>query len=344
MAVTPDKTPGAFGGAPPGAPHETTDGTVPTDVGFLGPDGQVVTASQLARAHEQDMPAFAPPQMTVAQMASFLGKSEAEIIEMRPELGVPQVASGVSSSSPAAPAPAAPPVLVDPAGTPITSTGLRRVSKPAPPVEIAVESVTVTDAAAPATVTTLADAARAAHQRQSAPADEPYRPAASNTDSPARGQPTANLPQGKQITGGFGDLGEAQYFPLTGDEAGKVGIKLLEALIARIPDDLRFSMAATYPRLTMRAVLEVQAYGNDHGFLIERKMVPAHTKTPLDVARQHAEEICFVVIEQHVEMTESGDSITPPNKARIELGLPVPRKQAVDMPGKQGRLLVDVRS
>lgn len=339
MAVTPDKTPGAFAGPPDGAPHEVTL-----------PGSEAATPEQIAqaRANELDMPAFAPKPMSLAQMASFLGKSEAEILEMRPELGAPQVAVGVPSSPPAAPAPATSPSpgadapqLVDPAGqlisSTITATGLRRVSKPAPPLETPVETVTLTEPAPQ----TLAEAARAQHPQTVDP-DQPYRPAASNTDSPARGASVARTTQsGLPIGGGFGDLGEAQYFPLTGDEAGKVAISLLQALIARIPDDLRFSMAATYPRLTMRAVLEVQAFGNDHGFLIEKRQVPPHTKTPLDVARAHADEICFVVIESHVEMTEDGESVTPPNAARVAQGLPVPRKQSVATPG--GRLLVDVR-
>src|SRR5450759_5294201 len=49
-------------------------------------------------------------------------------------------------------------------------------------------------------------------------------PAASNTDSPSRGMPgTLPVPAARakpplQVIGGFGDGGEAQYFPLTGLE------------------------------------------------------------------------------------------------------------------------------
>lgn len=344
MAVTPDKTPGSFGQAPADAPREVTT-----------PGSERPTASQIAqaRANEQDLPVYAPKPMTDAMMASFLGKSVEEIQAMR-------VRAGELLGVPAAPASPAPPVvpapLVDPTGRPVSSLRLAP-AKPAPvvvpvPVEATSEPVAEPVAAPivePAPEPTpaagsLAAAARAVHTRPPVTAAEPYRPAASDTDSPARGLPTAIPDPGKQITGGFGDLGEAQYFPLDGLEAGRVASKLLQAILDRIPDDLRFSLAATYPRVRIRAMLEVECFAADHSFQIVKIQVPPHEKTPLDVARQYGDQVVFCLVEQHVEMTEAGESITPPNAARQDLGLPIPRKRAVDLPGKRGRLLVDVTS
>src|SRR6185295_18611078 len=54
------------------------------------------------------------------------------------------------------------------------------------------------------------------------PPPEPWQKAASDTDTPSRGIPTAIADPGKAITGGFGGLGPAQYFPLDGSELGAV--------------------------------------------------------------------------------------------------------------------------
>lgn len=306
MAVTPDKTPGSFGSAPPGAPHEVTT-----------PGSERPTAEQVhqARQNERDLPAFAPTPLTVAQMASFLGKTEAEILVMQGKAPEP-----VSD-----PIPTPPPTIV-------------LTDAPEVPREtVLAEPIPVPD---PAPVTGLRAVAQQIHPRATIPQDAPYQPAASNTDSPARGIPHPSGDPGKQITGGFGDLGEAQYYPLDGIEVRKVSERLIDDLRRRIQDDLRFSIAATYPRVAIRVVLEVQCFAADHSFQIEKRMVPAHEKTPLDVAKQYGDEVVFCVVAQHLEMTDAGQSVTPPNAARAQLGLTIPRKQAVQVPG--GRMIVDL--
>lgn len=167
----------------------------------------------------------------------------------------------------------------------------------------------------------------------------PHQRAASDTDSPSRGLPRGVSDPGKAITGGFGDVGAAEYFPLDGAELRTVIEDLLVKLAERLQDDLRFTLAVTYPRVTARVEIHVEGFAEDQGFVIPRVGKP-HDKTPVAVAREHGDAIVFVLTESHVEMTPEGESVTPPNKARLEAGLIVPRKQSVDVPG--GRVIVDV--
>jgi len=113
-------------------------------------------------------------------------------------------------------------------------------------------------------------------------APAPYRPAESHTDSPARGIPRSIGDPGKQITGGFGSAADAQYFPLDGSEALKVVWTLMDELAQRLQNDLRFSMAVTYPRIAIRAQIVVEAYTEDHPITIERVAV-SHDKTPIEI-------------------------------------------------------------
>lgn len=157
---------------------------------------------------------------------------------------------------------------------------------------------------------------------------QPYQPAASDSDSPSRGIPRP-LQKGKEITGGFGDLGEAQYFPLDGSELGKVAIALMKELSDRIPNDLRFGMAVTYPRATVRVDVTVEGFAMGQTFNITKVATPpgqAHLKT----AQKHGEEIVFVVRSEYVEMTPEGESVTAPNQIRMDLGLTVPRKHVLE--------------
>jgi hypothetical protein len=169
---------------------------------------------------------------------------------------------------------------------------------------------------------------------------EPWQPAASQTDSPSRGIPR-NIPNdpGKQITGGFGDVHDAQYFPLDGTELRELIMALMDQLHARLQDDLRFTVAICYPRVRARVEIIVEGFVEDQGFIIPRVAIP-HDKTPLALAREYGDEITFALVAERVEMTAAGDSVSPPNATRLELGLPVPRKQTVDTP--TGRMLVDV--
>jgi hypothetical protein len=163
------------------------------------------------------------------------------------------------------------------------------------------------------------------------------RPAASNSDSPARGIPKPVADPGKQVTGGFGDVGEAEYFPLDGLELKAVVESLMDAVHARIQDDLRFSIAITYARVTARVVVEIEAHASDTSFQIVKKF--DHLKTPLEVARAHGDEIVFAVSADHAEMLPDGTSVHPPNATRMALGLEVPRKQIVPGPGGTQRFI-----
>jgi len=199
----------------------------------------------------------------------------------------------------------------------------------------------VTAATAAHLASPLADAARKLAEQRAVT----HQPAASDTDSPARGIPTGIVDPGKQITGGFGDAGDAQYFPLDGSEVRELTRGLMSVIDSQLEHDLRFSMAVCYPRVSVRVIVEVSAYaaGGDGGqydpsFAITR--VAAHDKTPLAIARERADEVVFVLVADRTEMTPAGESIAPPNLIRQELGLVVPRKQAIQTP--HGRLIIDV--
>ena len=164
-----------------------------------------------------------------------------------------------------------------------------------------------------------------------------HQPAASNSDSPSRGVPRPILDPGKRITGGFGLNADQQYFPLDGSELRELVRGLLDQVNDRIANDLRFHLAITYPRVRARVVVEIEAYAKDQDFTIER--IGVHDKTPLEVARQHGDQIVFAVIAGRQEFTEEGAAQDPPNRIREELGLPIPRKQQVETPG--GKMFVD---
>lgn len=171
------------------------------------------------------------------------------------------------------------------------------------------------------------------------PVDEPYRPAASNTDTPSRGIPRMVDDPGKVITGGFGEALDAQYFPLDGTELRELVLSKMDLIADRLRNDLRFSIAACYPRATVRVKIEVEAYGLDVPLLIQQEIV--HAKTPIEVAlAKGAERRDFTVTEEVGEMTADGQHDKAPNEIRQELSLPIPRKQAVE--SGAGRLIVDV--
>ena len=175
-------------------------------------------------------------------------------------------------------------------------------------------------------------------------------PAASDTDTPAKGLlPHLTPPSGDKFDGisrgGFGDIGEAQYFPLSGDEALELACALADDLVARCRNDLRFSMALTYPRIRMRLVLEVEGHAEDNnaGFEIQTVAAPKDSEkggTPMEVARARANQVCFVLQSSRQEFTPDGESDRPPDAIRSELGLSIPRKQIVDAGGHQS--FVDV--
>lgn len=341
----PAKTPGAFAPAPAHA-HE-----------WAQPEDANAQAERvrLARANEKTLAPLnfpqAKPGVPTAQGTPIApAQSRLRVPgQPRPSVHVPS-AHAASVAVPAAqptivltdadavgsPPPAQ---VADPVG-PEARTDSTPVIETSPPAHVerpAVDPTTAAHLASP-----LAEAAR----RLQATRALTHQPAASATDSPSRGIPTPSADPGKQITGGFGDAGDAQYYPLDGSELRELVRGLMSVIDAQIENDLRFSMAITYPRVAAKVSIEVTAYaaGGDGGqydpsFTID-KVMPPHDKTPLDVARSRADQVCFVVIADRVEMRADGTSVSPPNQIRQELGLTVPRKQAIQTP--QGRLLVDL--
>lgn len=164
-------------------------------------------------------------------------------------------------------------------------------------------------------------------------------PAASEGESPSRGiLPDLTPPKGKkEITGGFGDSGEAQYYPLNGEELRQLVLALCDTVVAEIANDLRFSMGLVYPRAKVRIRVEVEGHAEDNnaGFVIEKVRVPKEGQpgsTPLDVARQRASDVIFVVSVGRQEFAEDGHSDAPPDAMRDELGLEKPRMTRLNGP------------
>jgi hypothetical protein len=160
-----------------------------------------------------------------------------------------------------------------------------------------------------------------------------HAPAGSDTDSPVRGLPgTAPIPAVRSRaqllpSGGFGDTGAAQYYPLDGSELRALVETLMDELHAHIQADLRFSIAACYPRVAVKVQLVVEGEVQDQGFTIQK--VGAHDKTPLEVAQACGDSVVFVVVKQRREFDEAGNVEAPPDALRDELGLPKPHKHVV---------------
>jgi hypothetical protein len=157
----------------------------------------------------------------------------------------------------------------------------------------------------------------------------PHMRAASNTDSPSRGIPPAILDPGKRITGGFGEPSEGQYFPLDGAELRAIVEGLLAELHARIQDDLRFSLALTYPRVRVHVDVVVEAYAADGGFTVQKYATP-YERTPIEVAERFGEEVTFIVRGERREFDAEGQPDQAPNAMRAEAGLTIPRKQRIE--------------
>lgn len=183
--------------------------------------------------------------------------------------------------------------------------------------------------------------------------DRARMPAASMSESPAKGILPDLIPRAEPnkfegiSRGGFSDIGEAQYFPLDGSELKELVLSLFDVLSKQIQNDLRFSMALTYPRVRARVRIEIEgaAEDKDGGFTIEKVRAPkpgAPGGTALDIARQRANQIVFVVEAVKQEFSEDGTSEAPPDQIRDELQLHRPHKQIIQgqMPGQQ--FMVDV--
>lgn len=319
---------GAGAVPPPDAPHEVASGV--DAASKVVPDTMQGNEQALAPLRAGGVP------LTGKALVAAVGPVRATLIE----------AARVRATSPPSPS-STPPVMPR---TP-TAAGLRTVSRRPAVTAVAVdaiaqEAVVGSDDAG----TTQADDAGTATIEQTTIEPPPLAPilphmrAASDTDTPSRGLPRGIADPGKQITGGFGDLGEAQYFPLDGSELRQLVDGLLSELHARIQDDLRFSIGITYPRVRARVEIVIEGMAADAGFAIPRVApVPAAGtpgSTPLAIARAHGDEIVFVVTALRQEFDEAGASITPPDAIREELGIVGPRKQRVTTP--TGSVVVDV--
>lgn len=321
---------------------------------------------------EQDLPVYAPKPLTREQQIALIGLEAVEraehaeaavrkptmdqqIAEMNQitlaeiERGQQEALAATVTGADATPSPAAAPMVTSsfkPVDVPLRSRSLRHRTPP-PAVTVAAETTTQES-----TGRVSAEYPNKAGQETEidqssldgiptplAPSSSPsHQPAASDSDSPSRGLPKAIADPGKQITGGFGDAGEAQYYPLDGREAGEVVIALCDDIVQRVKDDLRFSMAVTYPRIRLRVSVEVDAFAIDQSFQIEK--IAVHDKTPKEIAARYADHVAFCVISERAEMTPDGQSVTPPNAMRMEVGLAVPSKRRIETPG--GRMFVDV--
>jgi hypothetical protein len=101
--------------------------------------------------------------------------------------------------------------------------------------------------------------------------------------------------------------------------------------------------------MTLRLEVEATAEGSDTRFEIQKVHVPKNGQpgsTPLEIARQRADTICFVV--QALRQEFDGSTVTAPDTIRDEVGLPKMRKtrvegaygiqQTVDLPSESAAL------
>lgn len=243
--------------------------------------------------------------------------------DLQPDLVAQQVAKARANER--ALAPFAPPIVTPPAASHPAVPTVPTPAVPPAPSEPSAPPLVLTDAEPTPTPVTLVS-----------PSGNPM-PAASDSDTPSRGLPRPIGDPGKVITGGFGALGEAQYFPLDGSELREVVRSLLDQLNTQLENDLHFTMAVTYPRVTVKLTLSVSGYMTEAGFDITKGR--AHEKTPEDVAAAHGEPVDHTLVVQKREFTEEGEPEDPPDRMRDALGLEKPRKQIVEQ-GSQ-RYIVD---
>jgi hypothetical protein len=304
---------------PPDAPIETAQPLQP---------GTLAHQQQQARTNERTLPPFAPrpsgprqaapPAQTAPPAPAAVTTTEAAAVD--------RLVEEFFGDTP--PPPAAPP--------------------PSPATVMPSAGLSMHDSLVSADVDQLEDRLPALTAEERA-----RMPAASDSDSPARGilpnlTPPAQPDKFEGISrGGFTDVGDAQYFPLDGSELGQLALGLCDTLAAQIPNDLRFQMALVYPRVRAKLTLEIEGSVDDRdaGFKIEKIFVPQPTQpgsTPIDVARQRGTDIVFVVDVTRQEFTPEGDVDRPPDQIREELGLPIPRKQILtDLSGMR-QTMVDV--
>lgn len=147
------------------------------------------------------------------------------------------------------------------------------------------------------------------------------QPAASDTDTPARGIPKPITDPGKKITGGWGDDGgfEAQYYALDGTELRALILSIMKELSTEMEKDLRFGIACCYPRVAARVTIEIGGAAPD--------------ASVNDIAFDLESRVLFLS-GQKVD-----DNSTPADQLRIDAGVERPYKRTVKTP--TGTYIVD---
>jgi hypothetical protein len=324
---------------PPGAPIEVAQ---PVS------DAWTREAARLARANERDLPPFNPNAGGEVSEAAVRAR-EVDALMGGHGRKRPPVQPSAPASSIIAAEPTHKSIIITDADAPDTQQSAADApaplapaapdaSAPPPPAPApapAPEAPPVIERPAPGSKLAQAARDRLAHRERVA------QPAASATDSPARGIPTRASDPGKQITGGFGDAIEQQYFPLDGRELKEVVLGLMDKLAVQLENDLRFGMAMVYPRVSATVVVRIDCYAQEMSFEIPKRAV-TH-KTTVEVAEAAGAVPTSINLEANVaEFSPDGESLMPPNRMRKELGLEVPRKQRVATP--TGYAVVDVVS
>lgn len=302
-------------------------------------------AAQLAkaRAHEKDLPTFAPPPDQQVALPPGVKPGDPDAVAQfrawidakRPtnwdaaafRAGVVAPVADVPRGTPAAP--------VDP----VSAAGSARPD----PTELEGSDAIAAVSAAFAAMTEGKTAVTEGKTADPPPLER-RQPAASDTESPSRGIPSPISDPGKQIKGGFGVAAAAaglEYIPLDGRELGTLLQAFLVEIAERLTNDLRFSIAVTYPRVRARVELIVESYMSETDFRIVRHF-PEINRAPLEIAREHADEICFVIANERREVAADGSVSAPANAIRAELGVEIPHKQVIETPA--GRLVVDRQS
>lgn len=334
-------------GMAPAPLHEVSQPLQPGAGGVVYADGTSMTPGDRARANERELkPLVYEPGPLAGAPAPALDPFYQVRTGGTPLAGPASLAgpAGTASAAPVVkrlkrPSPASPasPAAASPVGIVLTDAIVGEAPSPTNGTPSAIPDA-VDPATAPASATTPATSQlplQPPSLSTLAAEDLTRMPAASDTDSPTRGIPRQILPRGKEITGGFGDARALAYFALNGQELLALLDQQLGALYDRCKDDLRFNEGLCYPQVTLRVVVEVRGFVQDGNFTVERLLPADHeacARNPIAFCREVAEEVGFVLIQQHQETTAEGQPVTAPAEVRATLGLPQPGKRRV----KQG--------
>lgn len=294
------------------------DGSVAVPDGLGGT--RIVSPQELAAQNEQVLKPFAPGGVPQAAVQA----APAGVVPAASAAGAQRPAGRRIAGAPPPPAGTPKPPAVPASAASTTKRPVQAAPNQPDKLAVAVAAGQARPALSPGGAS-LAVAAR----QIGALAQRSTHPAASDTDSPSRGIPRAQSDDpGKQVTGGFGDAGAAQYYPLDGSELLQVVWVLMDEVAKRIVNDLRFSVAATYPRVSAKVQVVIEGFTLDEPINIER-VDASGSKTPQVIAEKLADEVVFVVKAHRREFDQFGQPETAPNAMRAEIGAEIPRKQFV---------------